>query len=362
MNELLQKHGCSNVFSVPEGLKELMADISREVLRAQPPKINDFIANYLSVLLITREHGLMAVKILDDLCDCRPSVLEHLLQLELDDQQARTIADIIKEEIEGTEEVEGKETIREYQIIKKILAKQPLDEALTAQVCQIARNAYRDYWYRKKTLKEDLKITSDVPWEIAAEHTLEIYKRTKPSFSELTRATEKIQAAYRGYHVRRNILKHLKPKSKKKRGPKVALPGPPLDIGGSREIDLGPMIDIKVRTDNINTLFGEHTTKALGLAYDPLMTITHVADEQEPLEYTILQQRKSRSPTQETPSSNQAQPNSSPHHQSRPPSRLPSVAPPADPANMKITFANEAYFCFVSKHEGHDNHEFRVGV
>lgn len=31
MNELLQKHGCSAVFTVPEGLKELMGDISREV-------------------------------------------------------------------------------------------------------------------------------------------------------------------------------------------------------------------------------------------------------------------------------------------------------------------------------------------
>lgn len=31
MNELLQKHGCANVFSIPEGLKELMSDISREV-------------------------------------------------------------------------------------------------------------------------------------------------------------------------------------------------------------------------------------------------------------------------------------------------------------------------------------------
>lgn len=35
------------------------------------------------------------------------------------------------------------------------------------------------------------------PWEIAAEHTLELYKKTKPSFSELTRATEKIQVSIR---------------------------------------------------------------------------------------------------------------------------------------------------------------------
>lgn len=50
-----------------------------------------------------------------------------------------------------------------------------------------------------------------------------------------------MQAVYRGYHVRRNILRHLKPK-KKKSGPKAKLPGPPLDVAASREIDLGPVI------------------------------------------------------------------------------------------------------------------------
>lgn len=42
--------------------------------------------------------------------------------------------------------------------------------------------------------------------------------------------------------MRRNLLKHLKPQKKKKLGPKEALPGPPLDEAGSREIDLGPVI------------------------------------------------------------------------------------------------------------------------
>ncbi|XP_045775893.1 uncharacterized protein LOC123874527 [Maniola jurtina] len=301
MNELLQKHGCANVFSVPEGLKELMADISREVLRAQPCDINDFIANYLSVLLITREHGVMAVKILNDLCDCRPSVLEHLQQLGMDSTQAQALADIIKEEIEGSEEEQGKETVKEYLIVKKILSRQPLDEVMTAKVCQVARNAYRDYWYRKKTLEKGLKPKLDEPWEIAAEHTLELYKKTKPSFSELTRATEKIQAAYRGYHVRRNILRHLKPKSKK-RGPKLELLGAPLDVGGSREIDLGPLIDIKVPEDNVNEMFVQHTNQVLGLGYDPMKTITHVPEEQaakEPVESPICKDRpENKSTTQ----------------------------------------------------------------
>ncbi|CAH2087695.1 unnamed protein product [Euphydryas editha] len=293
MNDLLQKHGCSNVFSVPEGLKELMSDIAREVLRDQPPNIPDYISNYLSVLLLTREHGIMAVKILDDLCDCRPSVSEHLIQLGLQTGEAQILSEIIKTEIEGFPS-EGKDTIKEYEIMKKILIRMPLDEEMSAKVCQVARNAYRDYWYRKKTL-EKMKIKPTEPWEVAAQRTLELYKRTKPSLNELTRAAEKIQAAYKGYYVRRNLLRHLRPKSKK-RGPKVNMPGPPLDIAASREIDLGRLLDIQVREDDINAMFDEHVTKKLGLPYDPMRAITHVPDEEyiEETDLHVAQDRSSR--------------------------------------------------------------------
>ncbi|XP_075979881.1 uncharacterized protein LOC142979024 [Anticarsia gemmatalis] len=281
MNELLQKHGCANVFTVPEGLKELMSDITREVLRAQPKRLLDFIANYLSALLITREHGIMAVKILDELCDCRPSVSEHLLQLGLERGPAAELSEIIKAEIETTEPVEGREKVKEYMILKKILARIPLDEDMSAKVCQVARNAYRDYWYRKDLLKKGIKMQQEEPWEIAARHTLELYKRTKPSFTELNRATQKIQAAYKGYHVRRKILSHLLPKKDKMQGRKADLSGPPLDIAVSREIDLGPVINIRdtVTEDNVSEMFENEKTAALGLPYDPMKMITHVDDD-----------------------------------------------------------------------------------
>ncbi|XP_063368224.1 uncharacterized protein LOC134656598 [Cydia amplana] len=271
MNELLQKHGCANVFTIPEGLKELMADITREVLRAQPEKIFDFIANYLSVLIITREHGIMAVKILDDLCDCRPSVTEHLEALGFPLVQASTIAAIIHEEIEKTEPDEGNEHVQETQILKKILQRNPIDEDMTAKVCQIARNAYRDYWYRKKLLAKTLSKNPEEPWEVAAAHTLEIYKRTNPTFSELNRATQKIQAAYRGYHVRRNLLTF-----KEKPGPKKKLPGPPIDVAGSRVVDLGRVISLKVGQDDVSKMFEVDVRNQLGLPFDTTRMLTHI--------------------------------------------------------------------------------------
>lgn len=308
------------------------------MLRDQPPKIFDYIANYLSVLLITREHGILALKIMEDLCDCRASVSEHLLQLGLERPQAETLSQIIKEEIEGFEPVEGKEKVKETQILKKVLTRTTLDEDMSAKVCQVARNAYRDYWYRKKMMEKNLKVHPDEPWEIAAEHTLELYKRTKPSFTELTRATQKIQAAYRGYHVRRNMLRHLKAKPKKT-GPKVELPGAPLDVAGSREIDLGPVIDIKVREDDVTVMFDENVGQKLGLQYDPMRTITHVEDQDDEMDHRAsrVQSRvstatKSRSQSksgqvavEETMSrhSQVSQVNENANRQSRLPSQLP---------------------------------------
>ncbi|CAH0588229.1 unnamed protein product [Chrysodeixis includens] len=280
MNELLQKHGCSNVFSVPNGLRELMSDITREVLRWQPPKLYDFITNYLSALLITREHGILAVKILDDLCDCRPSVSEHLLRVGMEEEDVDIVANIIKTEVEGLELEKGKEKVKETAILKKILQKVPMDEELSAKVCQVARNAHRDYWYRKNLLMKGMSENPEEPWEQAAMHTLEVYKKTRPSLSDLHRASDRIQAAYRGYHVRRNVLRHLQPQDKKKKhGRKVGIPGPPLDIAGSRELNLGPVIKIKVPEDDVTGLFDAETKEKHGLSYDPMMTLTHKEDD-----------------------------------------------------------------------------------
>lgn len=52
------------------------------------------------------------------------------------------------------------------------------------------------------------------------------------------------QAAYRGYYVRKNMIRLTKQdeKKKKKQSPKVELFGAPVDIAGSREIELGHVI------------------------------------------------------------------------------------------------------------------------
>lgn len=76
MNVMLQRHCARYIYVIPEGLKELMTDISREVclyihlqtdainfllyfqvIRSNPNNVYNFIADYLDALLVTRENA-----------------------------------------------------------------------------------------------------------------------------------------------------------------------------------------------------------------------------------------------------------------------------------------------------------------
>ncbi|XP_043584070.1 LOW QUALITY PROTEIN: neurofilament medium polypeptide-like, partial [Bombus pyrosoma] len=67
MNVVLQTHGAKHIYKVPEGLRELCTDISREVLRSQPANLIAFIAEYVDTLLITRENTKVAVKVVNNI-------------------------------------------------------------------------------------------------------------------------------------------------------------------------------------------------------------------------------------------------------------------------------------------------------
>lgn len=58
MNNLLNTNNSKATFGVnlPSGLPELMADMTREVLRDQPENFYEYIANYLEDMLRTRDH------------------------------------------------------------------------------------------------------------------------------------------------------------------------------------------------------------------------------------------------------------------------------------------------------------------
>ncbi|XP_044016511.1 uncharacterized protein LOC122857982 [Aphidius gifuensis] len=79
MSYMFQEHGAKHVFNIPEGLRELCSDISREVLRSQPDDIYIFIANYVDALLVTRENAKVAVSVVNDITigsECIVNILQ----------------------------------------------------------------------------------------------------------------------------------------------------------------------------------------------------------------------------------------------------------------------------------------------
>ncbi|XP_068622873.1 uncharacterized protein PF3D7_1120000-like [Battus philenor] len=96
--------------ALPNGLKELMSDITREVLRARPQNLYQFIADYLHALLTAREKLSIAAQLYKDIrnSDCKPELDDELKRIGLTDEevaQAKNIIieylqkDIVREEI-----------------------------------------------------------------------------------------------------------------------------------------------------------------------------------------------------------------------------------------------------------------------
>lgn len=68
-----------------------------KVLRAQPTNLCEFIANYLSALLITRENLKVASKVCDDICEnlCHLGLEGDLRSIGLCDEDVQVVKEII---------------------------------------------------------------------------------------------------------------------------------------------------------------------------------------------------------------------------------------------------------------------------
>ncbi|KAF7396725.1 hypothetical protein HZH66_007587 [Vespula vulgaris] len=92
MDATLQKHGAKHIYKVPEGLRELCTDITREVLRSQPREMYSFIADYIDLLLITRENAKVAVKIITNILKGTHTIMNILCQTGLTIEQIAAAA------------------------------------------------------------------------------------------------------------------------------------------------------------------------------------------------------------------------------------------------------------------------------
>ncbi|XP_061719491.1 uncharacterized protein LOC133526769 isoform X2 [Cydia pomonella] len=214
MEDLLQsqiRESCR--LALPEGLKDLMADISREVLRAQPENLYQFIADYLSSLLVAREHLFIAARVCDDVCTntCCADLEDELRTLLLSEEDVQSSLKIISGYFSSGE-------VKEGNLLQKLVRETGIDPNALPAVQDAVRRAFMRHQLNKCTQVETSSTDSELDEiSLAAKHTLKIYKKvTESPDINYDCVASKIQAAYRAYNVRRLRKAGYQPNSKKK--------------------------------------------------------------------------------------------------------------------------------------------------
>ncbi|KAJ8980105.1 hypothetical protein NQ317_008566 [Molorchus minor] len=245
MNAMLQRHCARYIYVVPEGLRELMSDISREVLRSQPQQnIYGFIADYLDALMITRENARVAARLIQSITEISTATVEFLQNTGMTRDEADQVIAIIqktfKKHIELVEVlpdlfksnyacVNGvlyecisvltvlnknviiPKEIEEANIISNIINEANITPEQAEEAALIIQRAFRAFKLRRE--KERELLSGMIDWRIAARSAIQLYRRTGVTNEEANRAATLIKAAYKGYYTRR-VLRKLAAESK----------------------------------------------------------------------------------------------------------------------------------------------------
>ncbi|KAI4458787.1 ropporin-1-like protein [Holotrichia oblita] len=224
MDAMLQKRCAKYIYVVPEGLRELMSDISREVIRSQPTHIYTFIADYLDALMITRENARVAARLVDSIIRIGTTTVELLLETGLTKQAADRMAAIIQNAFKqymaskknapsqlGTElavsiEGEGDELGEEQEMVATIMEEYGERIENEEAAARIVQNAFR--MFKARHDKEKQMLSGIIDWRVAARSAIYLYRKSGVTYEEANKAATLIKAAYKGYYTRR-IMKRL---------------------------------------------------------------------------------------------------------------------------------------------------------
>ncbi|XP_037038646.1 abnormal spindle-like microcephaly-associated protein homolog [Bradysia coprophila] len=200
---------------VPDGLKQLMSDISREVLREQPENIYEFVADYLEEMTIAREHKGIADNVLDIVIDDRLTIYEQFKECGISVEHAETSAKIIESyfnEFKRNKDrkcddqgkpIKSREVILERDVCRKIMQACNLTREQDQQLRKIVQNCFKNFYFREKAYKLKMTRIPDAHSANRAEKTLDVYRKSAPEKSKLDKAAIVIQSAYRSYFVRK---------------------------------------------------------------------------------------------------------------------------------------------------------------
>uniref|UniRef100_A0A182YHQ3 RIIa domain-containing protein n=1 Tax=Anopheles stephensi TaxID=30069 RepID=A0A182YHQ3_ANOST len=208
MNYLLHRQRSPGaVIPIPEELEELMGEISREVLRKQPPNVIHFLADYLEEKLARRENARIAEKIVDNVLDFSLDIVAMLESVGIDSARAEQAVKRIRDEFHRHFETKPdserlRETFRERDVLERLVKECHFSEQEARKASRIIEHAYQTFYFRN-AYKEPHPVGKDKDWRQAAKHTLGLYAQTGPTKEEMEVAARRIQVAYRAYYTRK---------------------------------------------------------------------------------------------------------------------------------------------------------------
>uniref|UniRef100_A0A182P045 RIIa domain-containing protein n=1 Tax=Anopheles epiroticus TaxID=199890 RepID=A0A182P045_9DIPT len=251
MNYLLHRqHSPGAVIPIPEGLEELMQDISREVLHAQPPNVITFLADYLEEKLVRRENSRVAEKIVDNVLDISLDIVAMLEAIGIDSTRAQAAVKRIREEFHRHFETKPdderlRDTFRERDVLERLVRECHFSEQEARKASRIIENAYRTYYFRN-AYQEPQEVGKDKDWRQAAKHTLCLYAQTDPTKEEMEAAARRIQVAYRAYYKRKRaeldrnatIIQHAVRAYRRRRLEETEIAGVPSEVIAREIVDV----------------------------------------------------------------------------------------------------------------------------
>lgn len=194
----------NQIVPVPEGLRELMADIAREVLRYQPTNVERFIADYLDSMLLTRELFIVAHQTVDDVLDATLQIIELLQRDGFSMSQADKAVKVIREEFQShCNEIREQEPLKELNIIHRLVNECNLTVDQARKASDVIESAWC-YYYRRNKSHSYASIIPEVAQLDAVKNTLAVYQKAKASCSDVRKTEKVLQATFGGYLKRKS--------------------------------------------------------------------------------------------------------------------------------------------------------------
>ncbi|KAH8419051.1 hypothetical protein KR222_002100 [Zaprionus bogoriensis] len=208
MNYLIQRGKVrQQAINVPDGLPELLSDITREVLRCQPTKecLCQFIIDYLHSVIVTREKAMVAKSILNRALRNVDGIISDLCVCDLGKEKSEMMANVMEEcfrnflEKRRCEMRRGKEMVNfaDIDMLEELIKKCGFSEDELDRSRPAIENAYQRFVDSYMAAAKDSKGT-ELLYQYFRDRELNRINDIMRNQAAIT-----LQATWRGYIVRK---------------------------------------------------------------------------------------------------------------------------------------------------------------